>query len=393
VHTTSALSPERRPLIVLCVIAALLLMYATLWPFNPLPANGVSWLPDASAIRFQHSGVVVSSEPLKAPATQPTGDTCAIELYLRPYDNDEAGNVLTFSSDDNPDAVFLRQWRDSLIIYRSRPVHGRGPKLTAYEVDHVLHAGMLAFITITSGPQGTTIYIDGKVAGTTTRFRVPRSELYRQLVLGNSPSEYQVWHGEIHGLNIYDDEITPAEAAARFEEWSAASPSESTTTSSSGNPTHLLARYAFRERGGNIIHSDVASAPLLTIPPHFFIRYKALLASPVSEFDWTPNYRADIYSNILGFMPFGFVLCGLFALSRSRGNAILLATLVGGLLSFSVEFLQYYIPRRDSSCTDVISNTVGSLLGALIAYPALVRFALRLVFLLPSKRESEANQG
>ena len=134
------------------------------------------------------------------------------------------------------------------------------------------------------------------------------------------------------------------------------------------------------------------SAPPLMIPPHFSVPHKPLLASPIEEFDWTPSWRADVIANILGFMPFGFVLCGFFALSRPRPQAILISTLVGGLLSFSVESLQYYIPQRDSSLTDVISNTTGTLLGALIAHPELVRFALRLVFLIPWKRDSEASR-
>src|SRR5262249_2283220 len=138
---------------------------------------------------------------------------------------------------------------------------------------------------------------------------------------------------------------------------------------------------------------EVASAPPLMIPVYFSIPHKPLLASPVDEFDWTPSYRADVIANILGFMPFGFVLCGYFALSHPRPQAILISTLVGGLLSFSVEFLQYYIPKRDSSLTDVMSNTTGTLLGALIAYPELVRFALRLAFLIPWKRTSEATHG
>ena len=50
--TAPAVPPERKPLIILCVIAALLLMYATLWPFNPFPHNDVSWLPDVNGIRF-----------------------------------------------------------------------------------------------------------------------------------------------------------------------------------------------------------------------------------------------------------------------------------------------------------------------------------------------------
>ena len=98
-------------------------------------------------------------------------------------------------------------------------------------------------------------------------------------------------------------------------------------------------------------------------------------------------------TNIVGFLPLGFVLCGFFSLSRSRVQAILISTLCGGFLSFSIEFLQYYIPRRDSGWTDVVTNTTGTLLGALIAHPELVRTALRLVNLIPPKRNSEANQS
>ncbi len=364
-------------------------MYATLWPFNPYPQNGVAWLPDANAIHFQHSGVVFSSESLKAPAEQPAGEACTIEVYLRPVPVADAGNFLTFSSDDNPEAVFLRQWRESLLIDRVKPVRGSPPKFIEFEAENVFRAGQIALLTITSGPHGTSVYIDGKVVATAGHFRVPRSDLYRQIVLGNSPTSFQVWHGDIYGLAVYDDEISPSDAAAHFAAWSGGSSS----SSSPGDETHVIARYEFRERSGSIIHSDIASAPPIIIPPYFSIPRKPLLASPIEEFVWDASWRRDVIENILGFMPFGFVLCGLFALSRPRGQAILMATVVGGLLSFSVEFLQYYIPRRDSSLTDVISNSTGTLLGALIAHPELVRAALRLVFLIPAKRKSAASSS
>jgi VanZ family protein len=365
-----------------------MLMYATLWPFNPFPPNGVSWLPDASGVRFQHSGVIYSDGQLKSPATQPAGDACAIEIYLRPIaPRDDAGNFLTFSSDDNPDAVFLRQWRDVLLVDRARPLHVSGPRFTEFDVDHALRAGHPTLVTVSSGPQGTAVYIDGKLAGGAGHFQIPRSELYRQIVLGNSASDFQVWHGELYGLAVYDGEISPSDAAAHFATWSAGS----AAPSNAADASHVIARYDFRGRSGNTVSSEVASAPLLIIPAHFSISHKALLASPIDEFEWTASWRKDVIENILGFMPFGFVLCGLFALSRPRGQAILMATLVGGLLSLSVESLQYYIPRRDSSLTDVMTNTTGTLLGALIAHPALVRTALRIAFLIPWKRKSEAN--
>jgi hypothetical protein len=309
---------------------------------------------------------------------------------LRPFTGDDEGNFLTFSSDDNLDAVFLRQWRESLLLYKSTPTRGRAPKLTLFEVDDALRVRRLVLVTISSGQQGTTVYVDGKVARSNPHFRIRLADLYRKIVLGTSPSNFQVWHGEIRGLALYDQEFSSAQAAAHFTEWSSDSVSP---TAKADDREHTVARYDFRERTGNIIHSQAPSSPPLMIPAYFSVPHKPLLASPIEEFDWTPSYRADVIANILGFMPFGFVLCGFFALSRQRVQAIVLSTLVGGLLSFTVEFLQYYIPRRDSSLTDVISNTTGSLLGALIARPELVRFALRLVFLIPSKRKSEATQN
>ena len=365
-------------------------MWATLRPFNPHPHNDVSWLPDTNGVRFGGSGIILSQGSLKPATDSAVHDTCTIEIYLVPYtDNDRGGTFLTFSSDDNLDAVFLRQWRKSLLIYKSLPAKEPGPKLVLFEVDDFLHVKRPALVTISSGPHGSTVYVDGKAARSDPHFRIHLADVYRRIVLGTSPTNYQVWHGEIRGLAIFDEETSTVQAAAHFAEWKGG---PSSSASISENISHTLARYDFRERNGNTIRSERAFAPSLIIPSHFSVPNKPLLDSPIDEFDWSPSWRNDVIENVLGFMPFGFVLCGFFALSLPRGQAILVSTLVGGLLSLTVETLQYYIPRRDSSFTDVISNTTGALLGALIARPELVRTALRLVFLIPSKRSTEASR-
>jgi hypothetical protein len=390
VQNTPAFSPERKPLAVLCVLAALALMWATLKPFNPHPHNDVSWLPDANGVRFGGTGIILSDGPLQpAAGWAPLDGECAIEVYLLPFTDDDAGNFLTFSSDDNLDAVFLRQWRESLLIYKSFPAKGRGPKLVDFEIDKVLRVKQLVLVTISSGQQGTAVFINGKLVKSTPHFAIHLTDLYRNIVLGTSPSNFQVWHGQIRGLAIYDSPISQAQAAEHYSDWSGATAWQDAPT---GAAEHLLARYDFRERSGSVIRSQVGGPPL-TIPPYFSVPHKPLLASPIEEFDWTRSWRVDVIANIIGFMPFGFVLCGFFALSRPRGQAILISALVGGLLSLFVETLQYYIPQRDSSLTDVMSNTTGTLLGALIAHPALVRFALRIVFLIPWKSASEANRN
>ena len=167
----------------------------------------------------------LSDEALQ-PATGSTApDACAIEIYVFPFTGDDEGNFLTFSSDDNLDAVFLRQWRESLLVYKSKPEKGRAPRLVDFEIDDVMRVKRLVLLTISSGPHGTTVYVDGKVARSNPHFRIHLADLYRRIVLGTSPSNFQVWHGEIHGLAIYDDEISPEQAAAHFADWSGGSTS------------------------------------------------------------------------------------------------------------------------------------------------------------------------
>lgn len=74
----------------------------------------------------------------------------------------------------------------------------------------------------------------------------------------------------------------------------------------------------------------------------------------------------DIALNILLFMPFGFALA---AKLRSKGKSwpvtLLCAWIAGAVVSYGIEFLQIYIPARDSGWEDVFSNSTGSVVGFL----------------------------
>jgi hypothetical protein len=398
VQTSAAVPPERKPLAILSFLAVLALLYATMWPFNPIPHNGVSWLSDANGIRFDGAGLVLTDGALQPAAGSGAEDACAIEIYIRSVAQDDDGNFLTFSSDEYPDGILLRQWHESLLITRVTTHRWHTPTEKRFEIEDVLRLNQLVLVTISSGSDGTTLYINGKPAGSDPHFRIRRDELYRQIVLGISPSTFDDWRGEVHGLALYDAQVSPAEAAAHYAEWRSTlrpgkTAQKETDPSTADDRSHLLARYDFHERRGSVVRSEIASAPALTIPRHFYIPRKMMMTAVGRQFEWTANWRRDVFHNVIGFMPLGFVLCGFFALSRSRGQAILISTLCGAFLSFSIEFLQFYIPRRDSGWTDVITNSTGTLLGALIAYPELVRATLRLVHLIPAKRNSQASQN
>jgi len=82
---------------------------------------------------------------------------------------------------------------------------------------------------------------------------------------------------------------------------------------------------------------------------------------------WGKSGDFDVLLNILLFVPLGFSLTG-FLTQRARlalPAAVLCVLAVSFGLSYTVEAFQNFIPSRFSSFVDVISNSVGGLLGFL----------------------------
>ena len=77
-----------------------------------------------------------------------------------------------------------------------------------------------------------------------------------------------------------------------------------------------------------------------------------------------------MYSNVAFFMPWGFLLA---IWQQKRGSSwlrtLLLAMLTAACLSGTVEFLQLFAPRRTTSVVDLVTNTFGSVVGALFGWP------------------------
>jgi len=129
-----------------------------------------------------------------------------------------------------------------------------------------------------------------------------------------------------------------------------------------------IALYRFSERSGYEIHSSVASAPDLVIPATFRVPYKRMLKSPIEELQPNGTYAADLLSNVAEFVPLGFFVCAyLRTAGLGKWAAILCTIVAGAFLSSLIEVLQAYIPQRGSGMTDIITNTIGSAVGALIA--------------------------
>jgi VanZ family protein len=92
-------------------------------------------------------------------------------------------------------------------------------------------------------------------------------------------------------------------------------------------------------------------------------------SQPIVSFLFTPvpahNSGADLLTNLLAYAPLGMLLVGCFGRSAST-LAILLATLLGGSLSFLLECTQSLLPSRTSSKVDLLMNLTGTIAGAVI---------------------------
>jgi VanZ family protein len=95
-------------------------------------------------------------------------------------------------------------------------------------------------------------------------------------------------------------------------------------------------------------------------------------ASGLPVFDYLlapwPKYfiPADFAFNILGYLPFGFVLAAAQPARRAGWLRVALATLIAALLSLGLETAQNFLPARVASNLDLGGNVVGALAGALL---------------------------
>ena len=112
--------------------------------------------------------------------------------------------------------------------------------------------------------------------------------------------------------------------------------------------------------------------------------YTALLVyGSLYPFDWSPLQaplfsflhaglprhfdKGDLVQNVLVYMPFGLLVAAARGARRQVGGVVLTAMLAGGAVSFAMECTQQWLPSRVASLTDVATNVLGSLVGALLA--------------------------
>jgi VanZ family protein len=75
----------------------------------------------------------------------------------------------------------------------------------------------------------------------------------------------------------------------------------------------------------------------------------------------------DTTINLLAYLPFGFLVCLTLRARIASYASVVLASVMGLLLSTAMEYLQMYLPTRTSSNLDILTNFAGTLTGSTMA--------------------------
>lgn len=367
-----------RPVLGWLTLAVLVaILYLGLWPYNfglptrtpggsglkrghwlMLPPNEVEWLKNGPGLHFGDYGSIFTTADFRASSVESEG--CALEIWLEPARTENIATLLAFSTEDDPLQFRLRQYEDSLLVIHNVLDQKGRLKTNEMEVNHVFRQQQRLLVTVSSGAKRTAVYVNGELKGFREGFRLSAGEFTGRLVFGDSPGGHESWGGDLRGLAIYPYELSGERVQADYEVWN------SGREFPAGVLAWATALYEFKEGTGNVTRSSVAGAPDLIIPARLQAMRPVLLKPFWKEYDNRWEYWADVMVNILAFIPFGFLFYGYLRVGRNVKKAFWKALAAGFLLSLTIELGQYYLPMRNSGTTDLITNTGGAGLGALL---------------------------
>jgi hypothetical protein len=361
--TDEMLQSRRQKLLQLSCLAMWCgLLVAGLWPFNFFPGNKVEWLGGKNGIHFGGDGQIYGSVPWNVSEVRPDSspsDSFSVEIWLQP---DKVcgclGTIFSTYDPARPENFVLDQSIGDLVVRGHFRDHKDHLGFRSLYLDDVFQKGRSRFVTITSGQQGTTIYLEG-VRSRFYPYALEADSLSGRLLAGHSAAGSNAWAGTLLGLAIYNRVLTAEEVSGHYKAWSEASTAELAAEKG------IAVLYPFDERTGGLVRNHVAAMPDFVIPGRFYILHRTFLVLP-SKFqrsDWD-----DAAVNILGFVPFGLLISAYFGgiAQLPRWQSLFLTILVGGITSLFIEFIQAYLPTRDSSLLDLINNTLGTTLGAMM---------------------------
>ncbi len=335
-----------------------------LWPFNFVPDNEVRWLSNTNGISFYGHGMVNTLDKFNGDNPPFQNNSITVEMLMQPKVKCDCfvARILSLYDGIKSENFFIGQWKYDLVLSGHFKTPDNKMKYKEVGFGNILMRDKKVFLTITSGMDGTAVYIDGKQIRSYPQFYLIRDDKSSgYLIIGNSPTGKQYWTGELYGIAIYNRIITPDKVLDNYHAWI-----------KNGSPDNLgeegpLALYLFEEKTGRLVKNHSGQQDLI-IPARFTPFKKVILTLPRETFKFDRSYLKDVVINLFGFIPFGFFFLALLwnPAKFKRIRTSILVILIGGSISLIIELIQSNIPTRTSSLTDLILNTLGTVAGVIL---------------------------
>ena len=333
------------------------ILVAGLSPFNFVPKNGVRWLPDGAGLHFDGHGQLYSSAPMLLPKGSDGVAGATIELVFTPSKPYYTANTVFALVNHKHVSFAIGQSLTDLFLQGPftstdfKPV----PKLW---INRVCGHAQDLFVTVIMDARHVDVYLDGQLARSfpvTTRMDNLSGEIY----VGHSVEGHEHWSGSVSRLALLEGALDAKEISRRYELWTK-------TRHLDSDADHRGAEYDFVTPTADYVKSAGAIGPDLKIPKNFRVLSPTVLEWPARLND---AVVADAVVNIVGFIPFGLVTCLCLRLWTvwSTSRCVAMTILAGAFISLTIELLQVLLPTRDSSLADVITNIMGTVIGAGVA--------------------------
>jgi exosortase len=326
------------------------ILFAGLLPFNFFQTNKAN-VNTVSGLHLASPGTVYTKTP---PVKLATMKEFTIFMNLSSYLSDWSSGyarILSYSQNNKKMNFMVGQWSESLIFRIN--ADGKA-KTVQFETESFFNKYSTASLAIVYNGKTLASFRNGlKVkeleVGSLTFTNWDKSY---PLIIGSEADGKYCWEGYIYSLSIFDRALTQFEIMKGWPDVNKAPP---------------LIGYNFKGHDEKTIQ-DMGEGKAADLEiPYFFKPYKRTILDPGHEWLFENRHHyVDLWIDVIGFIPLGFLLAVYLTRKRfSYFSIILQAALIGAAVSMSIELLQVLLPSRASSLADVISNSLGTLLGAM----------------------------
>ena len=345
-----------------------------LWPIGYNIPNSIKIIDNGAGVYFDGSkgrlklrtgGIIYTPERLTGlNVDYNENQEFTLELWIGLPLNGSNGSgwILTFCDERYMPNLLIGQRNLNLVIRSYISQSGRKTQYSEIVAEGFFKTKENILLTMTSKQHVLCLYKDALLI---QQYRDSNLFLNKMLshtaylTIGNKPNPSDPWTGTILGLSVRKIAMPQDEVIKSHKIWTTSKYSEENELRD-----NLVLKYNFNKMSSDKIVDLSGHENNLIIPKYYNIKKGPLNTESYRKID-----RRDLIINIIGFIPLGFLL-SLRMFSYKFSSIIISISFVVifcFLLSFLIEFIQGYLPTRSSSYLDLICNTIGAIIGVILA--------------------------